>query len=905
MNHNSSLLRTLYSSTFDKYIKFKTRLDKARQSGRFFTLSKRKQHSLLERLERLFEKLKSLQTQLRISGIGAAIALALSAGSAEAQTIGPYEYNPAENPLPPPYRFTTAKPAAVDIDNDGDLDVFVGDKYGNIHFFRNVGDENTVKRFALEPDQTNPLLGVGIGNRLAPAFMDVDGDGDFDVLIGNRSGYTYFFRNVGSRTNPVFEEQTGSSNPFDGITGSSGKYGLGPAAPMFVNIDSDSDLDLIIGSDPEQTGKYTYAPAIKIYENNDGVFTPKDNSDFSALFYYSRLHPAFVDLDADGDLDVLAGSQNNLLTFINTGSTSSPNFEAQYGPWDAGEHTGSILYGHYVNSNSAPFFADFDGDGDLDLIVGFGYTYASPYSNQPIAYFENTDGEFTVKRHVGLNNNPFDGVDVGDEATPSFSDIDGDGDLDAVLGGKYSNTLRVYVNDDGVFTLDDEHSIAEVSMDFRTLPVFVDIDDDGDQDMLVSDQNNVRFFENNNNESFSEEDSPLSIPGSFNNISLALIDVDSDGDFDALVFNHNTDAIEFFRNTGTAESPAFSQQTSPAPFNDLEFTNFTTKLRSVDIDHDGDLDLIVSESLTGKYYYTVFSLFENNGDGTFSPSEADFPVKFEDEEEGILFAESYSMLTTADIDGDGDLDLLLGRGDGTVSYYENINEAPVTEVSTSSVTVNDNSPVILDPDLTVTDSDSDDIVLATVTISDFLEGEEELDFSPAAGITGQFDDEEGILTLRGKASEGDYEDILRTVTYRYTGGSSARKGSSSGVNPPPIQKTVEFQVRDTDFTLTTVSIVNLTVNAEPVAGIVVYNAVSANGDNMNSFMRIEGLGGSKNKVTVYNRWGDQVFETSQYNNSDNRFEGKNDNGKDLPSGTYFYKIEASGKTITGYLSLKR
>jgi gliding motility-associated-like protein len=63
----------------------------------------------------------------------------------------------------------------------------------------------------------------------------------------------------------------------------------------------------------------------------------------------------------------------------------------------------------------------------------------------------------------------------------------------------------------------------------------------------------------------------------------------------------------------------------------------------------------------------------------------------------------------------------------------------------------------------------------------------------------------------------------------------------------------------------------------------------------------------KNHVTIFNRWGDVVFEVDDYNNEDHVFTGLNKNGKDLPSGTYYYKIEFTGgrKAQTGYLSLKR
>jgi gliding motility-associated-like protein len=97
---------------------------------------------------------------------------------------------------------------------------------------------------------------------------------------------------------------------------------------------------------------------------------------------------------------------------------------------------------------------------------------------------------------------------------------------------------------------------------------------------------------------------------------------------------------------------------------------------------------------------------------------------------------------------------------------------------------------------------------------------------------------------------------------------------------------------------------------EVVGDIIVYNAVSPNGDGINDFFFLEYIDvlpdTQSNRVTIYNRWGDAVFEVSDYNNSDKIFVGLNNSGNELPSGTYFYKIEFSGKTDkTGYLSLKR
>jgi gliding motility-associated-like protein len=102
---------------------------------------------------------------------------------------------------------------------------------------------------------------------------------------------------------------------------------------------------------------------------------------------------------------------------------------------------------------------------------------------------------------------------------------------------------------------------------------------------------------------------------------------------------------------------------------------------------------------------------------------------------------------------------------------------------------------------------------------------------------------------------------------------------------------------------------NLTI--ELLGEIEVFNGLSPNNDGQNDFFFIQYIDlfpdTEKNHVTIYNRWGDVVYEIGDYNNADRAFKGLSDKGKELPSGTYFYKIEfASGHASkTGYLILKR
>lgn len=98
-----------------------------------------------------------------------------------------------------------------------------------------------------------------------------------------------------------------------------------------------------------------------------------------------------------------------------------------------------------------------------------------------------------------------------------------------------------------------------------------------------------------------------------------------------------------------------------------------------------------------------------------------------------------------------------------------------------------------------------------------------------------------------------------------------------------------------------------------IGDIYVYNAVSPNNDAKNDFLFLQYIDAlentRENRVSIYNRWGDKVYEATNYDNAKVKFEGKNSNGNDLPSGTYYFKIDFFGKPKrgqkTGYFSLKR
>jgi gliding motility-associated-like protein len=103
-----------------------------------------------------------------------------------------------------------------------------------------------------------------------------------------------------------------------------------------------------------------------------------------------------------------------------------------------------------------------------------------------------------------------------------------------------------------------------------------------------------------------------------------------------------------------------------------------------------------------------------------------------------------------------------------------------------------------------------------------------------------------------------------------------------------------------------------TITEEFCNELIVYNAISPdNGDDLNDYLIIRNIDiltdARENKLKIYNRWGDLVFEAKNYDNVTNRFKGQTNNGKELPSGNYFYILEFNSNRprMTGYISLKR
>ncbi len=185
-------------------------------------------------------------------------------------------------------------PAFGDLDGDGDADMLLGESDGNLVYYQNIAGTGNPCIFILT--QLN-YQSINIGDNAAPQLVDVDRDGDLDLLIGERAGTLNYYKNTGSPTVPVFSLETSS---FGGLNVTKWNSFAGFSAPVL--FDNGSGYELIVGS----MSGYLYH-----YNNIDGNLTGNFNlvdSMFQNIFEPQVAVPAMADVDSDGKYDLAVGS---------------------------------------------------------------------------------------------------------------------------------------------------------------------------------------------------------------------------------------------------------------------------------------------------------------------------------------------------------------------------------------------------------------------------------------------------------------------------------------------------------------------------------------------------------------------------------------------------------------------
>ena len=405
----------------------------------------------------------------------------------------------------------TSKPTLADIDGDGDLDAIVGERFGSLKYWKNTGS-NTNPVY-VDQGANSPFDGINIGFYATPNLVDLDGDGDLDLIVGERDGNLNYYKNTGSTINPVYTQTGGVDNPFNGID-----IGYN-SAPTFADLDGDGDLDAIVG---EQGGTLKYfisaaAPTVTsggsasfaendtgtVYtviganpnagttlsysisgtdaalfniDSSTGVITFKTAPNFEAPtdngtnnVYNINVTASFGSLSDTKAISITVTNVNDEVPTITSGATTSfaENGRTVYTVTGTDADAGTTL-SYSISGTDAALF-------NINSLTGAVTFKTAPNFEVPNDNGANniydinviaSDGSFSDTKAVAITvtiadsnipnprraylaqlgtANPFNGIGVGSRSAPTFADLDGDGDLDAIIGA-FDGTLKYYKN---------------------------------------------------------------------------------------------------------------------------------------------------------------------------------------------------------------------------------------------------------------------------------------------------------------------------------------------------------------------------------------------------------------------------------------------------------------------------
>ena len=542
----------------------------------------------------------------------------------------------------------------VDLDGDGDLDLLTEEPFSHIRLYRNVGTRAQAKFAAavtLKDGNGDPMF---LDRQNIPAVVDLDCDKRMDFFIGRVEGHVARFEAdaPGAEQFSLIEER------FEGIeivgrggapaTARIGTPVRGTQYAGTMSLASRYRLPLARPEAARRDADMTHVGATRVLRT---AFARPDPS-------VSRRHGAnalaFADFDGDKDLDLFWGDffEAGVLLIQNIGPTcSTPNFQVDPVP---------LPYADARTSGyNAPAPVDLDLDGDLDFLMGVIGGSFNPVATAADNFYHwerVAPDRYELKTKRFLN-----GIDFGSESIPAAADLDGDGDLDLVVGNKVDPES----GDAGRLVLFENQGTAtsprfrqrpplKIVESFHLAPALGDLDGDGDADLLLGTWNDdVKFFRNRGSATVAdwvEEPDAAVRPPKGSMSTPALADIDGDRDLDLFV-GQATGAVMFYRNDGTARVPRFILVSE-------RLDDIRAGRRSVpafvDLDGDGLLDLVVGR--------------ENGGAAAYRNSGSRSAPRFTEIAGFMLALPPSSAPLFADVDGDGKADLLSGSASGGLVF---------------------------------------------------------------------------------------------------------------------------------------------------------------------------------------------------------------------------------------------
>lgn len=442
-----------------------------------------------------------------------------------------------------------AHPFVTDWDSDGDLDLLVGQGDGNISYFTNDG-------YAIFGNQGLLKEGVeslDLGDRAAPFLFNFNEFGEDDLIAGNYQGDVRYYLNPALEAGEINFSFDHVLQYIEGINKSISAQGNN-VVPWLVDWDADGDTreDLITSND---TGVYFWNRNVGYY------FDPA----ISIISSTEEMNARAVDWDEDGIDDLIMGGASGTVYYYKR--VGGNIFEA---PVPFRSDGGDIDLGDW----SSPFAIDWDGDDILDLVVGDGDGYLTLFLGTAPENLTLQSGE-----RLQVEGVPND-ITTGSWSVPAVLDWNDDGDLDLVAGGQ-SGRISYYENNgknEFVFMWNLSSQGSELFVGQQSAPHIVDWDSDGLLDILVGDSEGyVLRFEKEDQRNLTNL-SNLDADGSDIDVGLRSIpysaDIDEDGDLDLLV-GDDQGKVHYFERRGDL---LFYQDYLRSGVSDLDVQSFSAPL---------------------------------------------------------------------------------------------------------------------------------------------------------------------------------------------------------------------------------------------------------------------------------------------------------------------------------------